>query len=76
MKKLYNAESDEDALRDMDLYVGLLYEEPVNGGLLGPTNQCGFFMIFINIKNEIISLIRLSFNNIKISYLRLTFISI
>ena len=51
MKKLYNPdfnpesddeEESEKALRDMDLYVGLLYEKPVNGGLLGPTNQSGF----------------------------------
>lgn len=48
MKLLYNPdfnpqneEESEKALRDMDLYVGLLYEKPVNDGLLGPTNQSG-----------------------------------
>ena len=54
MKKLYNAQSDDDALRDMDLYVGLLYEKPVNDGLLGPTNQLGFLLMkVIFIKNSI-----------------------
>ena len=48
MKILYNPdfnpqneEESEKALRDMDLYVGLLYEKPINDGLLGPTNQSG-----------------------------------